>query len=470
MSSNDNILSNQERNALNYAPIIEYELPRINASDYSGPTATYVNPGSLVQPVMLPLWDKTIDILTNLAGLEDKISNTLLKDKVSVTKDQEAAVIEALKSYGHTYEGTISFPIYKEVLTSPDSYGKNIIIDTYENYHADVNGKLNAELYTDVVDMLKDWESMLEFIKKALFAQVVPVVDLPSSIKKDDASLAKIDKAEKELIDAFTMSKKAYEISLASTREAYLKNPDSESFYNSEYETTQMERLFKRTEGAVHSKTEIFSLVDSKALETEVLTALINNTVDYEPYKNQTLEILMNLIRQYPSRQSAEKGLRKIQALIKLSVDGKADSTANTKNDIRSISSQPNKDRMNQALSNGVHLRNNVFGEVHEVMDYFDGIPEEESGFSLFAEHIVDGVVYADEIYEAQSADFYKIHSLDSELRRQKLVSVIDKHSSREVYQLLEKVLSYATETNSWPTSKDMSSWLQSFMAAKNLT
>lgn len=469
--ANEGINSQDQRDQLNYSPDIEYTLPQINAGPYNGPSNVTVNPGQAAQPVMVEIWDKVATIVDDLTSIEEKLSSKLDTDRVPVSIANSGLVADAATKFGYNYNGYIPFQLYKTALTSPDSYEKNIIVDTYENYHSDVNGNLNAELYPDVVEMTTDWLSIAEFIRKAIMAQVVSSKDLPTTLSSDDANMAKVDAAEKALIESYLAAKKAYQATLGTLRAKYLADPEGETFYSAQYDNTQAEKALKQVERVVYSKAEVTSLVDSKVVDADVLTALIDNTVDYQPYKGSTMEILYNLLRQYPSRQSMENGLRKIQALLKLSVDSKSEDVVNMKNDLRGIASQPNKDKMNQALSNGVHLRNNVLGEVHEVMDYFDGVPEDQdSVFHDVAEQIVDSITYADKLYEDQSSDFYKIHSLDGDLRKQKLVKVIDKHSTREIYQLAQKVVDYATETGTWPTTSNLSSWLTGLMNKYNLT
>lgn len=470
MSTNNGINA-KERDMLNYTPHIEYEPARIEAGEYPGPTAVTFDPGMLVKPIMRDTWEAAVEVLEKLKETEVELSAKLANDKIPVPSKFHDVLTEASKKFNHTYEGSISFPLYQVVLNSPDSYEKNLIVDQYEKYHSDVSGNINAELYPEVVDMIKDWESMIEFIKKGLFAQVVPVTDLPTTIDKNDSNLAKVDAAEKALIHEYVTKKKTYEESLDLLREKFLSDANGSTFYQAKYKNTEDEKQLKRVERVIYGKTEVNSLVDSKLLDGEVTTSLIGNTISFQPYKSKTLDILINLLKQYPSRQSLENGLRKIQALVKLTVDGKSDDVANTTSDLRGMSSQPVKDKMNKTLSNGVHLRNNVFGEVHEVMTYFAGMPDiENSGFHPFAEHIVDSVMYADKMYEDQLFDFYKIHTLDAELRKKKLVGVIDKHESREVYQLTEKVLRYAEQSNSWPSEKNLSSWVSTFMQVHNLS
>jgi hypothetical protein len=469
MSSREGI-SQEERDKLNYAPVLEYQLPKIQATQYVGPLEALNDPSLLVRPVMTDTWTKVADIVDRLSDIEDKLSIKLENDRVKVPVAIRDEIRLAASKYGKVVDTSIYFSLYKEALNSSDSYEKNLIVDTYENYHVDVNGNINAELYTDIAEMITDWKSYIEFIKKGLFAQIVPVGDLPSTVSSTDSNLKKIDAAEKQLIEQYKAAQKAYAEALKDVRAKYFKNPQSQEFYDSQYQNSIKEKQFKKVERVILGKSEAYSLIDSKIVDADIISLLIGNSIDYMPYKGGTMDILHNLLRQYPSRQSMENGLRKIQALIKLSVDGKTESVTNSKNGLRNISSQPNKDKMNQALVNGIHLRNNVFGEVHETMEYFDGIPDDGSIFNVFAEHIVDGITYADKLYENQAADFYKIHTLDAELRMQKVRNVIDKHSAREIYKLAEKLINYAVEKNTWPEQKNLSQWLSDFMKAGNLS
>ncbi|MDK2600725.1 hypothetical protein QO179_24835 [Bacillus stercoris] len=93
---------------------------------------------------------------------------------------------------------------------------------------SDVDGILNGELYTDVIEMKNDWEDMLSFINKGLISQIVSPEEVPKTVSKDDPNLKVIKEKEQEMMDEYANLLKLKTIN----REIYLAL--SETDYGSE--------------------------------------------------------------------------------------------------------------------------------------------------------------------------------------------------------------------------------------------
>jgi hypothetical protein len=162
-----------------------------------------------------------------------------------------------------------------------------------------------------------------------------------------------------------------------------------------------------------------------------------------------------------------ENGLRKVQALLKLSIDGKIESVDGVKTNIRGISNNQTKLNVNKSLVKSIHLRTEVYGEVYDTINGFRSTPD-NAVFNMVAGHIVDSIYRADNIYTEQSGDFYKISSLDTELRRDKLMQLVDKDTARQFYQIIVSLISYAQQ-KSWPSKAQLVSWLKDFVNYEGL-
>jgi transposase len=127
------------------------------------------------------------------------------------------------------------------------------------------------------------------------------------------------------------------------------------------------------------------------------------------------------------------------------------------------MSGRTTKSKINRTLVNGIHLRNEVFGDVYEVMEYFDSVPKGKA-FEDVANHITEGINQAEQTYYNQSMDFYKIHFMDAELRTNKLQGLIDKDSARSIYKMIDGVLKFMKQTNHWPDDEGLIQWMDDFM------
>jgi hypothetical protein len=457
----------KDRDSISYHPNLEYVKPTIYASDYT-PSKTDTNSATIITvPSLKDLWTDTVSILDTLSNLEQSLS-TKLKDVTAISSSTNVA--QAAQAFGDTnFNGTISFPLYKAALQSPDSYEKNIIVDAFENYHIDVNGKLNAEIYTDVVDMIADWQNTISFINRGLFTQIVPTNQVPSTTNITDPAIDVVHTAELALINSFTKQTSDRIDSLSTMRQEYLTDSKSEAYYASQAHYKNVNDLHKDLYRRVNTKAEVTSLVTSKVVDSQVVINFITQLVDYRPYQDNVHDVLYGLLSQYTTRQSMEKGLRKIQALLKLSIDGKVENINEAKANLRGIANLSTKVKMNNSLINGIYLKNEVYGDVNDFMQGIESYPA-STHFDTAASHIVDSITRANDLYTNQSADFYKIHSLDGELRKNKLKGLVDKDTAREIYRLCDLIIAYATNKNSWPEQSNLSQWLSDFLKSENIS
>jgi hypothetical protein len=464
----------QERNEINYRPNLEYTKPVINSTPYTAASNISLdNLEASVRPLVVPntanTWTGSVAILDSLNDIKAEFEDLLKNVSATIPVKHIDLVTEAAQTLGgDVSNGTISFDLYKKALLSEDSHEKIILTDIYESYQADVNGSLVGELYPDVVEMTQDWESILEFIKKGLFLQFVDSSELPAGNTIDDAVLATITSAEQAMIDKFLALRASNQASASEMRLAKINARETDEYYNARadfYSTYTPLRDIKRR---LYSKNEISSLVQSKVDNVEPLVNSIVAYSDYSPYQGTVYNTLYSLIQQYSSGQQAQNGLRKVQALLKLSIDGKIEATDSAKENLRGLASNQVKTNVNKSLVKGVHLRNEVFGDIYDAINVLDA-PTEDATFNEVAEHIVGSLTQADSLYTEQSSDFYKIHSLDTDLRSEKLNMLVDKDSARQFYNIIDRLISY-TGTASWPPKANLAEWLQEFIKQEGLS
>jgi hypothetical protein len=458
-----------ERDKINYRPDINYNKPKQSSGELSVDTDSQ-QAGELEvadAPIALSIWDTAIDILDNLKTLDQELSNKLQNESAKIPMNHIDSVKEYAKKFGHDISDNVPFSLYKATFSYPGSRESAIIQDIYEDYHSDIEGLLNAELYADVLEMRNDWLDMIEFIKKGLFLQVVPIEKLPSSISNEDKNLDEIYEAEEEMLDSYHRAVKESRKNGDKYQELLITNFESDEYYQSLKNYEDSKRNKKTIEKKINSFSEIGELVESKSISTLKAIKLITRTIDFQPYKENEQEILYHILKQYTGKEALTKGLQKISAIIKLSVDHKKANVNESKESLRGIAGRSMKSKINNSLVNGVHLRNEVSMDVHDLLDYFDGVPSSE-GFDVVANHIATGLKQANSVYLDQSSDFYKAHTMDAELRRKKLMSLIDKDASRQVHRLLKDVVKYKDNVGKWSSETALSTWLNSLLEQRN--
>lgn len=471
MSEEDKIIggfgidTQYERDYINYRPKIEYNNPNRNAGELSVDTDSQ-RANDLEEansPVTVSTWERTIGILDDLDNVEKELSDKL-KDVTAQIPDKHVAMVrEAANKFGQPVDNVISFGLYKATFSYPGSREAVLIQDIFEDFHSDVGGMLNAELYADVVEMKNDWSDMITFIKRGLFLQIVAGDKLPASTSTEDDNLEYIHEAEKEMIDNYLTALKTDKTNGDRYRKFLIESFESEAYFEAAKKHQDGERNTKMLEKRIHALWETGELVNTKAASATKAIKLIKGTIDFQPYSKKEYDILYHMLKQYKDKQSLASGLNKIRAILKLSVDHKKAQVSELKENARGIAGRQMKQKINNSLANGIHLRNEVSIDVHDLLEHFDGVPDAK-GFEIVANHIATGLKQANLVYGDQSSDFYKAHAMDADLRSNKLKGLIDKDASRQIYRMLGDVSKHVNDVGKWSDEAELDAWLTGFV------
>jgi len=461
-----------EREHINYRPKIKYTPPLIDSTH--GLSADTASQESQLDEIgdtsIISLWEDVVEVVQAIDKVETTLSEKLQNMNAPIASYYKDKIVSAADKLGYKITDSIPFDLYKKSFDFPDTPEASLIQDAYEDYMADVQGTLNGELYTDIIEIKKDWEDMLEFIKRGLFAQVVSVDNVPKEVSTEDSNLEAVKAAEEDMRDEYGELLRMQVVNKALVDALSESEYGSERYYEALQELETGNRQIVNIEKKLFTKAEVVDLVQRKASDTEDNVSFISGAIDYDPYAEDKYEILYGLIKQFDSKEAMETGLLKVQAVLKLAVDGKKLDTNASKSTLRGIASRSSKVKINQNLVNGVHLRNEIYTDVYDIMSNLDGIPTVKN-FEVIANHIVDGANEAEGLYKAQSSDFYKVHAMDTEVRSNKLGALIEKDATRSSYKLIGGLLDYSTKINTvWPSEDQLSGWLNNYMEYSKLT
>ena len=457
-----------ERDYINYRPKIKYTPPLIDASNYglSADTASQdLALDEIGESSIVEVWEEVIGVIEEIDKLEQDLSDKLKDMSAPIPSRLQEDIIKAAGALNYSgVTDSIPFDLYKKTFENPETPEASIIQDAFEDYMSDVNGNLNGELYADVAEIQNDWKDMRDFINKGIFGQVVSQDKVPKELSMDDAYLEEIKEKEQQMTDEYAQLLKLRTVNRQIYMELSSREYGSERYYQAVKDYDDVKREVMDLEKRLFTKAEMVDLIGRKASDTNDSVELIGNTVDYDPFAGDRYELLYGLLKQFSSREAAQIGLRKIQAVLKLSVDGKKVNTDSMKSNLRGIAGRTNKQKINKTLINGVHLRNEVFREVYDIISNLDGVPNNQN-FEVMLNHIGDGVEQSELMYQTQASDFYKIHTMDANLRNEKLAYLVDKDAARSTYKLIGSVLQYSKDvSNAWPSEEELSIWLNDFM------
>lgn len=445
----------KKKSLVNYAPDIDPEIDQSYLDEFE----------ELEDSSVVDTWEDAIDVYDRIVEVEKELSDKLAGVTIKVPREYIVSMQKAAEKFGFNIKGDeMPFELYKKTFDYPSSLEKEMIQDLFEDYMSDVNGSLNGEIYTDVIEMKKDWEDTIEFLKKGLLGQLVSPSQFPKENVTDDEAMILIKEKETQMNEEYLETLKVQKANEELLDELMMTESGSERYFQVEKEVEEGYRKSVELERRLYTKKEIVDLIDRKASDSDELIGLIEKTIDFDPYEEDKKDLVYHFMRQFSGTTDANTGMKKIQAVLKLSIDDKKDNVNEIKANLRGIAGQEIKQKAYKRLVNGIFLKNEVFGEVYDVLNYFEGIPSIEN-FEVLTNHISNGMKQAKDMYLQQASDYFKIHAMDSQQRSEKITSVIDKDAARQGYKLMGNIVSHINSSNeTFPSEDELSDWLNRYM------
>lgn len=465
-----------ERDYINYRPKIQYTPQSQNAGqglsvDTANQSQSALTTDNISGSSAINVWQTVVDTVSSVNQLVNTLSDKLQNTSVPIPASSQPIVQQAAQELGiQGITDSIPFGVYKATFSNPTSPPAIVIQDTYEDYMADVNGNLNGEIFTDVMEMQNDWVDMLDFIKRGLFAQIVPLNQTPTDFTTTDSTLDTIKTVEGQLDATYAQLLLILNVNKQIYDTLSMTSYGTQDYYDALAQYNDAKRQVEMLEKKLFTKAETVDLINRKASDTTDTITLLSNTVDFDPFEGDKYQLLYGILKQFPTRDTAIAGMKKMMALLKLSIDGKITNTKSMRQTLRGMAGGTNKRKVNNVLVNGIHVRNEVSNDVYDIMNNLDGIPNLGT-FNVVAGHITDGVTQAEKMYNQQASDFYKMNVMDATVRTNKIAGVIDKDAARSTYKLLNMVVKYAQNANiTWPDGASLSTWLNDFMSHNNIS
>jgi hypothetical protein len=442
-------LTEQERRALNYHPVLEY-IPK----DITSPERSIEDVvGGEVSPLLLNIATNVWQDIERLCGdLESLIKN--IEDRYSNATDGVAKVTEEDINYlrelyipvsGYSLPSLnngISFNIYKEAMdNAPEPY-REVLMELYELYHMDVNGVIEVEIYRDLREILDDWYGVKDFFRKGAITQVdsnlSPSEKLDELVVKENRDLAslitmkvKLDKLREQIEDTYagridtnlgelipqfnTLEDQLNKLQDKITLKAELTNVTKERVYLGNY-------LYRNIQNIAY-----LELRDTFPSVEGVISEILNN------FNSDEIVALLGVTRT------------------------KLDEEINTLREIdhkrRSIIGPDTKAKINNDLLCGTHLMSNVSQVlVRKMRNVSEDTPNADGLLDLVATSINT----TNDKYRTHLEDYYQIEETDYSMRVTRLDNVRKKFNTRNYYRLLSVIYRCMRDLGRKPTASEV--------------
>lgn len=450
-----------ERDHVNYKPNIKYEPDREGrgtADPVEGPSAEEI---PFIKTPVLDAWNDVENVKEEIEELVELLEEKLKDMKVVLPHDKRVSLIRAGEFLGFDISEGITIQAYKATFVKDPRPEHELIQTVFETYAADVTGNINAELYRDVLEMQQDWEHLDDFIFKGMLGQL-----LNREERSDRTQIEMILKREEEAAsEAHRALLRLHKVNREIYARMMKQDATSEAYFDAvtQYDVTERERLYE--EKRIFTRMETAEVVSSKTFDAEDTLGYIRSAIDHNPYENEDNMMLYYILKQFESKEEALQKLLRMRIMLKLSVDSKIRDSESENQKLRQRSGLQSKERIQNALINDIHMRNEVSVDMFDMMSNMNGIPL-EGNFEVLLNHMGAGLEESEKLYTMHLQDFYRVHSMDDSLRSERLNKVVDKDITRETYKMINGIIEYIqTDTTTWPKPAELSKWIEAYMS-----
>lgn len=448
----DNRLTQEERKHIEYRPELTYTTEDVTPIDVGSTEDIFSSSNS---------------VISNPENSVTELYNTSLY----IIDELSSLLSEAEKRLVDTKANNFTFQDYKQALDSLDSFENEEIMDTWEDYHGDVDGDLIAELYTDIKEVKEDWDNIHQFIGEAIVTQ------LYDNNEEVSGSITAEKVAELE-------ARLNYEINNLERASAQIGQEVTDAVRNDEdveavegrYQLNK--RKLEKKLRVLYSKSELTSIIGDKALSVLAIIRVFKEAMNSTPKSSFNGDIhgalftLMKQVNVFGSDGVATKteiinALKKIKVMLKYSVDQGKSVTKEYKAKMRNVTSKNNKKNLNTRVTQGVHFRNNVCHDTMELFNFTD--IDNMSSFNIVAGKVVSSLVTSEKNYNNKMLDLHKMHQLDIGMRHEKVGNIVDKNVARDIYKVVSLLINHISLTTGRLNEQQLLKWLRTFISSIGL-
>lgn len=441
-----------ERNVLTYRPEIAEIM---GSSNVSSPLFDELNPETVIDDVLDPITPQVWDEITTLENRIDKLEKDFLehlkdvevpimskelkdlirKDKLTMKDYKDAlTIVNDIPGKGTSTGGSNPTTPPDNPITNKDIYISTLIIEEVETHLSDMNGLLEGELYSDVLEIQMDVKDTKYFVQRAL---IEPLFQL-NTPKDDDKQevLKAMQTMEENLSKEYTKTAVAFEnirrdhdilvMTAYGSKEEKVKKKDVQD----------AEKKKKDIETRLVTKTEIGRLCKRKTGHLGYHIDYLEECIGFVPRdgeQSKINQILASTLKDNPkmSQEHLLLGLR-------MGFDKRKEETKTYQNNLRSVSPRKHKVKVQDGLIEDVYLRNEVFYPFHRHME--TSMPTEKGGIEEWVyNYLTEGMYALEDMYQKQSMDYFKVQDYEAIYRQRHIQSIIDKEGLRLLYKNVEE-------------------------------
>lgn len=441
-----NRLTDKEKSQLQYKPVLEYIDEKVESPDYIEAVES-ADIAYAAQHLGTKTWANIFDIINRIKALIALIDSRYIgtdaqymeNGKVELSDKQEA-YLSMLYNMDSMNIGviedeltTLYFDNYREALSGLPTSFYNAIISIYEDYQGGVYGYTDIEVYSTLLDMLEEWEDLVEFFRYTVISQL-------------DKAAARTLTSDSKVINDLVDIEVNQIYALATLNRQRIEIEGQISDYNSN--SNRYQELFaeyialiqdgNNARDKIINKAQLVNTVDDKIVMADVVLSKL----EYLVYQEHSASLAAGLKEAVSSISSIldSSDILSIGYNLQMAVDDSKATIKAIKEDKASTASNEIKKKLSEDLTYACHIQNELVRPLARKIIDIENVP-------YAAEPIIDIIAQSLEKssiqYKNLISSYYVLNQNDSNAVDTIIDNLEQKKEARYYYRILDGVQKY---------------------------
>jgi hypothetical protein len=401
----------------------------------------------------------------NLQSLITTVETMLVETPAYPTSVNADALAEAAGNLGLDISNGITYEIYKDLMNDPynDEYDKQLIINAWQTYHADVDGSLAGEYYTELLELNQDFNNIVDFWHNTVVRHMNSNIEF--DINTPEISLPEIESEEQTMINQLILYKRELDDIRGDLRNIMIKTGNPSDPANIAYD--QLSSQYKALDNA-------YSIVLRKGNVMCEIADVVNKKVNMNGYAVEAMDRFLKMTPQntcggnlVDALEALLKGsvgpdflstLKRLRVIMKYQIDAEIQSVTTEKQKNDSVFGNRIKQVAQDVCRKDISIK---VGVCHKLLREVESVPDSlANSMKPIANKLLSGLREAERAYGNDIVQLYGAHTKSAEAFTRRAISVQEKNVTRDFYNILSIMIDYIENGGDSPGSGTLREWV----------
>ena len=450
---------------LEYRPDIKYtdkEINSINNLKIEDMFSLDEDIQSIINNLPSDILRRSDVLINNVNAVINSVENILIETPAIPDAYKAAEILEAGNTLGLDLSNGIGYDTYKDLYfdLNKSEYEKQIIIETWEEYHSDINGSIAGEYYTSLLEIQEDIAQFKDFEIRALLKQI----HYNSNNASDE--YINIEKAFIEQLISLKNGIESIEKQLSTFQIRTMDPMDSENIrmniLESRYE--KLNNTYKVSLRKSNVLSEVGNISTYKVNSTNYALGLMDTYLRYLPqneFEGKLAETLYAIVSGCMDGNTLEK-LKQVQLTLRYSFNNQNKHLAEDKQKVESSMSNMVKRILQDVSVRDIGLK---VGVMHPVIQILNSLSDDSAQYlEPIADTLLIGINTAEDEYKKNVIQLYGLHHSASDANIRRIKEINQKRKTRDFYKAISAVIAEIESKGKIPDKQSLKGWVNGIL------